>query len=504
VNGYSAERLQREVNSEMASVDPRELATRRQPYHAVERLAQTETLLETDYLVIGAGAMGLAFADELFTRTDAHITLVDKRHAPGGHWNDAYAFVRLHQPSIFYGVESKELADYHIDESGPNQGFLSLAEGPAVLAYFHALVRDRLLPSGRVRFMPLCEVEPDGSVRSLLSGVRHAIAVRKKIVDASYLTNSVPLTHTRKFEVASGVVCVPPNDLPRLASRHDRYTVLGAGKTGLDTCGWLLAHGAPADSIRWVVPRDSWFLNRATTQPGPEFRAQTFGTFAAAHEALADATSVRDYAHRMEACGAWLRLDPEREPEMFHAAAVSEGELRELRRIRDVVRLGRARSLQAERLVLDRGDVRAHPGTLYVDCTAAALASPPTVPVFAGNRITLQMVRFPQLPFSAALTGFLEATVSNDEEKNQLATPLRLSDTVAEYLGQLVIDGMNRSACARHPAVRDWIGASRTDGYARVLRTWPDAPDKAATVNRLRDAMKRAAHNLLSLLASPE
>jgi hypothetical protein len=463
-----------------------------------------KTPLETDYLVIGAGAMGLAFADELFTRTDAHITLVDKRHAPGGHWNDAYSFVRLHQPSIFYGVESKELAEYHIDESGPNQGFLSLAEGPTVLEYFHSLVRERLLPSGRVLFMPLCAVEPDGSVRSVLSGDRHAITVRKKIVDASYLTNSVPLTHTRKFEVAPGVVCVPPNDLPRLASRHQRYTVLGAGKTGIDTCSWLLAHGAPAGSIRWVVPRDSWFLNRATTQPGPEFRARTFGTFAAAHEALGDATSVRDYAHRMEACGAWLRLDPEREPEMFHAATVSEGELRELRRIRDIVRLGRARSLQADRLVLDRGELEAHPGTLHVDCTAAALARPPSVPIFAENRITLQMVRIPQLPFSAALTAFLEATLSSDDEKNQLITPIRISDTVAEHLAQLVRDGMNRSACARHPAVREWITASRTDGYARVVRAWPDAPDKTAIVNRIRDAMKRAAQNLPTLLAGLE
>jgi hypothetical protein len=460
--------------------------------------------MQTDYLVIGAGAMGLAFADELFTRTDAHITLVDRRHAPGGHWNDSYSFVRLHQPSIFYGVESKELAEYHIDESGPNQGFLNLAEGPTILAYFHSLVRERLLPSGRVRFMPLCEVEPDGRIRSLLSGDRHAITVRKKVVDASYLTNSVPLTHTRKFEVGPGVACIPPNDLPRLAPHHERYTVLGAGKTGVDTCCWLLAHGAPADSIRWVVPRDSWFMNRATTQPGPEFRARTFGTFAAAHEALADATSARDYAHRMEACGAWLRLDPEQEPEMFHAAAVSEGELRELRRIRDIVRLGRARSLEANRLVLDRGEFEAHAGTLYVDCTASALPRQPTVPVFAGNRITLQLVRIPQLPFSAALIAFLEATFRSDDEKNRFVTPLRLSDTVAQHLAQLVSDGMNRSACARHPAVRDWIGASRTDGYSRVVRDWPDAPGKAAIVDRIRAASKRAAQNLPALLATLE
>jgi hypothetical protein len=461
--------------------------------------------VETDYLVIGAGAMGLAFADELLTRTDAHVTLVEKRHAPGGHWNDAYSFVRLHQPAIFYGVESKELAEYRIDESGPNKGFLSLAEGPEILTYFHNLMRDRLLPSGRVRFLPLCEVEADGSVRALLSRERHSIVVRKKTVDASYLTNSIPQTHTRKFSVAADVVCVPPNDLPRLAAWHERFTVLGAGKTGVDTCCWLLAHGAPADSIRWVVPRDAWFVNRATMQPAPEFFARTFGTIAAGREALAAATSARDFAHRMEAAGAWLRLDRAVEPEMFHAAMLSEGELEQLRHIRDVVRLGRARALEVDRVLLDRGEIHAHARTLYVDCTAAALARPQTTPVFAGNRITLQMVRMPQLPFSAALIAFLEATMASDDEKNRFVAPIRIPDSVEDYLAELVPDTENRNACNRHPAVRGWIGASRTDGFARVVRNVkPDDRDKLAILDRLREASKRAAQNLPRLLATLE
>jgi cation diffusion facilitator CzcD-associated flavoprotein CzcO len=61
---------------------------------------------ETDYLITGAGASGLAFADTLLEETDAHITLVDRRDKAGGHWNDAYPFVRLHQPSSYYGVSS--------------------------------------------------------------------------------------------------------------------------------------------------------------------------------------------------------------------------------------------------------------------------------------------------------------------------------------------------------------------------------------------------------------
>ncbi|MEM1152062.1 MAG: NAD(P)-binding protein, partial [Pseudomonadota bacterium] len=72
-------------------------------------------MIETDYLIVGAGAAGLAFADELLARSDAHMTIVDTRHAPGGHWNDSYGFVRLHQPSAFYGVGSRELGDQWVE-----------------------------------------------------------------------------------------------------------------------------------------------------------------------------------------------------------------------------------------------------------------------------------------------------------------------------------------------------------------------------------------------------
>ena len=62
--------------------------------------------IDTDYLIIGSGTTGLAFADTLIEETDAHVTIVDRHGKPGGHWNDAYPFVTLHQPSAFYGVNS--------------------------------------------------------------------------------------------------------------------------------------------------------------------------------------------------------------------------------------------------------------------------------------------------------------------------------------------------------------------------------------------------------------
>ena len=35
--------------------------------------------------------------------------IVERRARPGGHWNDAYDFVTLHQPAAFYGVGSHAL-----------------------------------------------------------------------------------------------------------------------------------------------------------------------------------------------------------------------------------------------------------------------------------------------------------------------------------------------------------------------------------------------------------
>ena len=91
--------------------------------------------IETDYLVVGAGAMGMAFTDTLVAETDARVVLVDRGHAPGGHWRAAYPFVRLHQPSAYYGVNSRALGSDTIDRVGWNEGLYELATVGEVCAY---------------------------------------------------------------------------------------------------------------------------------------------------------------------------------------------------------------------------------------------------------------------------------------------------------------------------------------------------------------------------------
>lgn len=78
--------------------------------------------IETDYLVIGAGAMALTFVDELVSLAQAEarcgsgreipqICVVEKLPRSGGHWQHAYPFVKLHNSSALYGVGSRALED---------------------------------------------------------------------------------------------------------------------------------------------------------------------------------------------------------------------------------------------------------------------------------------------------------------------------------------------------------------------------------------------------------
>ena len=42
--------------------------------------------VQTDYLIIGACASGMVFADTLLSETGYEMIIVDRRAYPGGHW----------------------------------------------------------------------------------------------------------------------------------------------------------------------------------------------------------------------------------------------------------------------------------------------------------------------------------------------------------------------------------------------------------------------------------
>src|SRR6185312_14867656 len=123
---------------------------------------ESVTVLEADYVVVGAGAMGMAFTDALIDNADVSVVMVDRRHGAGGHWLDAYPFVRLHQASAFYGVASTLLGGGRIQQEGPEAGLHERATAPEVCAYYARVLRERMLEPGKVSFYPNCDYRGEG------------------------------------------------------------------------------------------------------------------------------------------------------------------------------------------------------------------------------------------------------------------------------------------------------------------------------------------------------
>ncbi|MEM9748228.1 MAG: NAD(P)/FAD-dependent oxidoreductase [Actinomycetota bacterium] len=411
--------------------------------------------IDADYVVVGAGAMGMAFVDEILTHSDADVVMIDAHGAPGGHWNDAYPFVRLHQPSFFYGVSSTRLGSDRIDDVGLNAGLSELASGAEVCAYFDHVMHRRFLPSGRVRYLPRTRYQ-NGRATVLPSGTDLEVSARRAVVDATYMKVTVPSVRPPDYDVEPGVVVIPPNDLVHVERPPGGYVVVGAGKTAFDAILWLLDRSVDPSSVQWVVPRDSWLINRAMTQPGPLFR---IGEQIAL---IADATSPADMFSRLESAGQLLRIDPAREPEMYRCATVTEAELDQLRRIDQVIRLGRVRRLTAERMELDGGTVDTPDEVVYVNCTADGLERRPIVPVFDDATITLQTVRACQQVFSAALIGRVETLPEIDRAtKNELATVIPHPDTPHDFLTGTLAHIHNMGRWSQHAELAAWMAGTR-------------------------------------------
>ena len=460
--------------------------------------------LKTDYLIIGSGCSGLAFADTLLDQTDAHIVIADRHAKPGGHWNDAYQFVRLHQPSAYYGVNGLELSDGSIDDTGLNRGLLHLSSGPQVSAYFETVMERRLLPSGRVSFLPLTEWLSGGRLRNILGGEEYEVSYRK-LVDSTYYGTTVPSTHAPKFEVSGGASLVPPNDLPALWKRPDAvpsaFVILGSGKTGMDAVAWLLQAGVPQQAIHWVRPRDAWLLNRAKLQPGLANFEIAVGALVALMTAWAEASDVEDLFDRLEAADYVFRIDRDTRPSMYHYATTSRAEIDLLATVENVIRDGHVKRIWPGRLVFENGERAVPDDALFVDCTAPAITRNPPVPLWHDRTITLQMIRIPQPAFSAALTAFIEARFDDNEKKNALARPIPLPDAIGDYPAASLVGMMNQRAWNEEPDIREWMNGSRLDGFSGVIAgIAEDDTPRRELLKRMRAQGPAAFANLMRLV----
>jgi hypothetical protein len=271
----------------------------------------------------------------------------------------------------------------------------------------------------------------------------------------------------------------------------------------MDACIWLLEQGVDPDHIRWIMPRDSWILDRANVQSGDDFFTHTWGSLTRQLEAVIAAENVQDLLLRLEAAGEWMRIDPEVMPTVYHGAILSKAELAQLRRIHGIVRLGHVKAIEAGQIHLEQGSIPLASGTLVVDCSAAGIPSVDAVPVWSGDRITPQWLRSFGTVFSAALIAHVEATVDDDAEKNALCTPIVPPTLSTDWLRMLDVSMKNQQRWSRHPGLQKWLAESRLNAlFASALRLGPDETEKIALMQRYRQAIKPAVARLPGLIAT--
>ena len=464
--------------------------------------------LLTDYLVVGSGAMGMAFADVLLSETDANIIIVDKHHQPGGHWNDAYPFVRLHQPSAFYGVNSRKLGSNEIDETGLNKGLYELATNGEVCSYFDQVMQRQFLPSGRVKYFPSCNYNGNGLFESLLSGAKYSVSFKKE-VDSTYMDVLVPSQRPPPFEIENNAHCVPLNELPDISHRYDDFVIVGGGKTAIDAALFLLKNEVNPERIRWIMPRDSWLLDRSQIQPTLDSIGKLF-----ANRIIpgTESKDVDDFFGKISKAGGLLRIDDKVKPTMYRCSTVTLAELEELKRIDKIVRKGRVKTIGDNKIVLEQGSISSSLSTLHIDCAGDGLAKKPATPIFKNRKIILQSVRTCQQVFSAALLGFVEATYQGDERKNKLCRPVPHPDSDIDFLKNTLADSLNRERWANEPRLSKWLQSSRLNPESHVLKG--SYRLKALSLlgkipflrlsNRVLETQKKANQNIKRLLNSLE
>lgn len=462
--------------------------------------------MDVDYLLIGAGASAMAFLDVLIHESDATVAVVDRRDGPGGHWNDAYPYVRLHQPSSFYGVNSTPLGRDRIDTTGHNTGLPEVASKHEILHYYQQLMERDYLPTGRVTYFRNSEHIGDGRIKSLVTGAETQLTVGKKTVNAGYWGNlgSIPSTHERNFEVDDGVTCIPPNNLPQNAAQHDRFCILGAGKTAMDAVIWLRDQSVALDAITWVRPRDYWVFQRDTVVPHADFFDSSVRSLLAEMESLATAETVEAHCLNMEACGKWARIDQTQWPTQFHAATCSRSEIEVLRQIEDVERAGRVTHLTATEMHLTGGTRAMAEGTLYIDCTASAgVKIDQTMQVFGPDTITVLMIRPFQPVFSAALIAHLEFGDYTDTTRRFATQVTNFHDTPAEYLKVQLQGFTNQYLWNQNTNLRSWIGNSRLDAGHHLSRGLIETDtDKFAKLKMIGPLTAQAVENIPKILAN--
>merc|ERR1712207_23925 len=186
--------------------------------------------LECDYLIIGSGAASLAFIDTIIKQMNNNlkIILVDKKSTPGGHWVDAYDYCCLHQPSIVYGIESKQLEGNWLKllTSKFTLPWNHRAFKKEILHYYLQFVNEKI-KSKQLQYYPNCEYKFSNSntnnnnnkVHTFFSNdkkMKYNVKVNIKLVNGVLGECQIPSLCPPNFHYDDKINMITPNELYEL------------------------------------------------------------------------------------------------------------------------------------------------------------------------------------------------------------------------------------------------------------------------------------------------
>jgi hypothetical protein len=212
-------------------------------------------------------------------------------------------------------------------------------------------------------------------------------------------------------------------------------------------------------------------------------------------EAAANATSLADLFARLEAAEQLLRIDPSVHPTMFRGPTISRAEAEQLRRIDNVVRLGKVRRIELDRIVLDNGTIATSPRQLHIHCAAEGLNPATEIAIFTTERITLQSIRIGLLPFASALIAFVEATRNDLDVQNRLCPPNRQPNVPLDWARGMLIGMRAANRWSKEPDITQWLERSRLE-YLRGVRERTGDPQVQQAFVRFAGNVRPAIANL--------
>ena len=124
------------------------------------------------------------------------------------------------------------------------------------------------------------------------------------------------------------------------------------------------------------------------------------------------------------------------------------------------------------------------PDAVVVHCAAAGLRVAPPVPIWDAEGITVQPVRAGFPCFGAALTGYVEATRADDEEKNRVCPATPYPSSLVDWARMQVLGYRASVSFGSEPDIKEW-GQGCLLNPTRVPPEQQERPEVVAAQRRV-------------------